>query len=201
MNETRRKPTTGRQPPSLFDKWHGVFYMPSCIDEAGHTKAFDYPVAGHWGESRGGSRNSLKGGGGGSGPEFFEGGGGGLGSRSVGIFIYWQAKKRKTNLWRGGGGGGGGKPPNPPPPLDPLLESQRTKRSLVGFEPTSAHTYESEIQRSTNVTYVWCMGPKGESEGAHPKRNLLLWSADFVQFDSFFKTHFNRLIILNIVTT
>ena len=77
MNETRRKPTTGRQPPSLFDKWHGIFYMPSRIDEAGHTKAFDYPVAEHWGES------------------------------------------------------------------------QRTKQSLVGFEPTSAHTYESEIQRST----------------------------------------------------
>ena len=77
MNETRRKPTTGRQSPSLFDKWHGIFYMPSRIDEAGHTKAFDYPVAEHWGES------------------------------------------------------------------------QRTKRSLVGFEPTSAHTYESEIQRST----------------------------------------------------
>ena len=51
--------------------------MPSRIDGAGHTKAFDYPVAEHWGES------------------------------------------------------------------------QRTKRSLVGFEPTSAHTYESEIQRST----------------------------------------------------
>ena len=26
--------------------------MPSHIDEAGHTKAFDYPVAEHWGESR-----------------------------------------------------------------------------------------------------------------------------------------------------
>ena len=26
--------------------------MPSRIDEAGHTKAFDYPVAQHWGESR-----------------------------------------------------------------------------------------------------------------------------------------------------
>ena len=23
--------------------------MPSCIDEAGHTKAFEYPVAEHWG--------------------------------------------------------------------------------------------------------------------------------------------------------
>ena len=52
MNETRRKPTTGRQSPSLCDKWHGIFYMPSRIDEAGHTKAFDYPVAEHWGESR-----------------------------------------------------------------------------------------------------------------------------------------------------
>ena len=49
MNETRRKPTTGRQSPSLFDKCHGIFYMPSRIDEAGHTKAFDYPVAEHWG--------------------------------------------------------------------------------------------------------------------------------------------------------
>ena len=26
--------------------------MPSHIDEAGHTKAFDYPVAEHWGESQ-----------------------------------------------------------------------------------------------------------------------------------------------------
>ena len=26
--------------------------MPSRIDEAGHTKAFDFPVAEHWGESR-----------------------------------------------------------------------------------------------------------------------------------------------------
>ena len=50
-----RKPTTGRQSPYLFDKWHGIFYMPSCIDEAGHTKAFDYPVAEHWGG--GGNRN------------------------------------------------------------------------------------------------------------------------------------------------
>ena len=51
--------------------------MPSRIDEAGHTKAFDYPVAEHW------------------------------------------------------------------------EECQRAKQSLVGFEPTRAHTYESEIQRST----------------------------------------------------
>ena len=26
--------------------------MPSRIDEARHTKAFDYPVVEHWGESR-----------------------------------------------------------------------------------------------------------------------------------------------------
>ena len=45
MNETMRTSTTERQSPSLFDKWHGIFYMPSRIDEAGHTKAFDYPVA------------------------------------------------------------------------------------------------------------------------------------------------------------
>ena len=85
MNETRRNPTTGRQSPSLFDKWHGIFYMPSRIDEAGHTKAFDDPVAEHW------------------------------------------------------------------------RESQRSKRSLVGLEPTSAHTYESEIQRST--TYATPTSP------------------------------------------
>ena len=52
MNETWRKPTTGRQSPSLSDKWHGILYMPSRIDEAGHTKAFDYPVAEHWGEPK-----------------------------------------------------------------------------------------------------------------------------------------------------
>ena len=52
MNETRRKPTAGRQSPSLFDKWHRIFYMASRIYKAGHTKAFDYPVAEHWGESR-----------------------------------------------------------------------------------------------------------------------------------------------------
>ena len=48
MNEARRKPTTGRQPPSPFDKWPGIFYMPSLTDTAVHTKAFDYPVAEHW---------------------------------------------------------------------------------------------------------------------------------------------------------
>ena len=54
---------------------------------------------------RGGSRNSLTGGGGGGG-----GGGfwarilrrGGLGSRSVGIFIYWQANNNKKPLKPGG---------------------------------------------------------------------------------------------------
>ena len=52
MNETRRKSPTGRQSPSLSDKWHGIFYMPSRIDTAGHTKAFDYPVMEQWGENR-----------------------------------------------------------------------------------------------------------------------------------------------------
>ena len=33
----------------LFGKWQGIFYMPSRIDEAGHTKAFYYPDAEHWG--------------------------------------------------------------------------------------------------------------------------------------------------------
>ena len=61
--------------------------MPSRIDEAGHTKAFDDPVAEHWGES------------------------------------------------------------------------QRAKRSLVGLEPTSAHTYESEIQ------YYICLLCKQSGEG------------------------------------
>ena len=46
----------GNRPPGdnplLFDKWHRIFYMPSRIDEAGHTKAFGYPVAEHWVESR-----------------------------------------------------------------------------------------------------------------------------------------------------
>ena len=49
MNETRRKPTTGRQPLPLLEKWHGSCYMPSRIGTAVHTKAFDYRVAEHWG--------------------------------------------------------------------------------------------------------------------------------------------------------
>ena len=44
MNETRRKPTTGTRCPTLFVKWHRIFYMPSHTDTAGHTKVFDYPV-------------------------------------------------------------------------------------------------------------------------------------------------------------
>ena len=50
MNETRRKPTTGTRCPTLFYKWHGIFYMPSCTGTAGHTKAFHYPVMDHWGK-------------------------------------------------------------------------------------------------------------------------------------------------------
>ena len=106
MNETRRKPTTGRQSPPLFDKWHGIFYMPSRIDEAGHTKAFDYPVAEHWGES------------------------------------------------------------------------QRTKLSLVGFEPTSAHTYESEIQRSTllgSPAFIKGVGKWVGGWGGGAKAPLNIW--------------------------
>ena len=29
MNETRRKPTTATRCPTLFDKWHGIFYAQS----------------------------------------------------------------------------------------------------------------------------------------------------------------------------
>ena len=103
MNETRRKPTTGRQSPTLFDKWDGIFYMPSRIDEAGHTKAFDYPVAEHWGES------------------------------------------------------------------------QRPKRSLVGLEPTSAHTYESEIQRSTTYATPTSPHPLGPLEKHKYQGPVQLW--------------------------
>ena len=52
MNEMR-KPTTGTQCPTLFDKRHRIFYIPSRTDKAGHTKAFDYPVIG-WGWGWGG---------------------------------------------------------------------------------------------------------------------------------------------------
>ena len=53
----RWKPTTGTRCPTLFDKWHGIFYMPSCTDTAGHTKAFIYPVMDHW---RGGGVKVLR---------------------------------------------------------------------------------------------------------------------------------------------
>ena len=43
INETR-KPTTGTWCPTLFYKWHGITYMPSHTDTAGHTKVIDYPV-------------------------------------------------------------------------------------------------------------------------------------------------------------
>ena len=51
MNESRRKPTTGtRCPrPTLFDKWHGIFYIPSRTDTAGHTKAFIFSFEFEWG--------------------------------------------------------------------------------------------------------------------------------------------------------
>ena len=41
MSETRKKPKTITQCPTLFGKWSGIFYMPSHTDTAGHTKAFD----------------------------------------------------------------------------------------------------------------------------------------------------------------
>ena len=53
MNETRRKPAAGTGCPTLFDKWHGIFYMPSRKDMAGHIRAFYHPVD-HWWESQGG---------------------------------------------------------------------------------------------------------------------------------------------------
>ena len=45
LNEwNQENPTTGTRCPTLFDKWHGIFYIRSRTDTAGHTKAFDYPV-------------------------------------------------------------------------------------------------------------------------------------------------------------
>ena len=41
MNETKKKRTTGTRCPTLiFDKWHGIFYMPSRTDTARHTVSF-----------------------------------------------------------------------------------------------------------------------------------------------------------------
>ena len=54
MNETRMEPTTGTRCPTLFDKWHRIFYTPSRTDTAGHTMVFIYPVMDHWEESQGG---------------------------------------------------------------------------------------------------------------------------------------------------
>ena len=51
MMMTRRaegNPPPGHNTLLFFDMWHGIFYMPSRIDMAGHTKAFDYPVMDHW---------------------------------------------------------------------------------------------------------------------------------------------------------
>ena len=44
MNETRKQTTIGRQSPSLFDKWHGIFYMPSRTGTAGHTSVVFHGV-------------------------------------------------------------------------------------------------------------------------------------------------------------
>ena len=52
LNETRRKPITGTRCPTLFDKWHGIYYIPSHTDTAGHTKAITYSVTDHWGGSQ-----------------------------------------------------------------------------------------------------------------------------------------------------
>ena len=45
----------GNRPPGdnplLFPISGTGSFIPSRIDEAGHTKAFDYPVAEHWGET------------------------------------------------------------------------------------------------------------------------------------------------------
>ena len=59
MNKTRRKPTTGTGCAALFDKWHRIFYMPSRIDTAGHTKAFDYPIMDHFPVSRQGDLEEI----------------------------------------------------------------------------------------------------------------------------------------------
>ena len=38
----------GTRCPTLFGKWHGIFYMSSRLYMTGHTKAFDYPALDHW---------------------------------------------------------------------------------------------------------------------------------------------------------
>ena len=42
-NEDRRKPTTGRQSPSLFDKWHMIFYL---LYAQSHRRGWTYQ--GRW---------------------------------------------------------------------------------------------------------------------------------------------------------
>ena len=37
---TWRKPTTATQCPTLFNKWHGIFYMPSRTDTAYSVTSF-----------------------------------------------------------------------------------------------------------------------------------------------------------------
>ena len=49
MNETRRKPTTRTRCSTLFDKWHGIFYMPitqSWTIRVGGIKVVSFPVRG-----------------------------------------------------------------------------------------------------------------------------------------------------------
>ena len=38
-------------PLTLFNKWHGIFYMPGRTGKAGHTSAFDNPVTEDWGKA------------------------------------------------------------------------------------------------------------------------------------------------------
>ena len=46
MNEIRT-PNTGTRCRTPFDKWYGIFYVPSRTITAGHTKDFDNPVMDH----------------------------------------------------------------------------------------------------------------------------------------------------------
>ena len=116
------------------------------------------------GHARGGSRNSLRGGG----VLSQNSSRGGLGSRSVGIFIYWQAKKtQKTSE------GGGGKPPNPPP--DPLLHAYgyiqcrplyihiRVGEGILFLSRKKWHwfSHSNTVSISSNEGYITCLVIKG----------------------------------------
>ena len=59
MIDTMRKPTIWTGCPTLFDKWHGIFYMLSRTDTAGHTKVFIYTQS--WGEQARGQRGVFGG--------------------------------------------------------------------------------------------------------------------------------------------